>query len=153
MLLWNSAFCYADFRLPKGAEVKTVTKKTVKTVKGYASGQPEKGYNLKKGDMLYYKSSGGSNYNVNASFSYPICPGFTVSVTASIPIGEKGTSVDTGVRIPKNGRYKLYVTKEVKLISTASFYRENKNSDWKPLPNGTSKKTKVIEITPVAKRQ
>ena len=147
LLVLETQLCYADTRLPKGAEIKVVTKHKDIWVKGYVSGQPADGYSLKKGAYIGYTLGGGKSIGVSAALSFPIADVGNISVSANIPIGKGSgatSSTECSLPIPKKGSYKVYMKKKVRLTVKVTYYRNNKKDKWKKYPYGGIYKTHSV---------
>lgn len=117
----------------------------------YVSGQPSKGTYLKKGNFLFYQSSGGSNVSVSFSVGYGVG-----SIGISVPLGKPAKSgVGTGLRAPSNGYYKIKVKKLVQISVKTSQACGSKNRK----PNGkwknqyTKKSYKTVRVYPTLVKQ
>lgn len=121
----------------------------------YISGQPKKGTWLKKGDLMFYQSNGGSN----SSLSFTVGYGFA-SVSLDIPIGKiSSTSYGVAKQAQKKGWYKIKLKKLVKPIvvykqSRSYQYSYPRGYSWTEWSTSIySKKNVVLQEKAVLEKQ
>lgn len=104
----------------------TVVKDPVWTDLKTVAGQPTKGTYLKKGDALYYGSSGGTNAPITLSVGVGATYGYgSASVSLSIPLGKASSSSYYGkiLTASQSEYYLIKAKKEVQVTVVFEQYR------------------------------
>lgn len=109
-----------------------VVKDPVWTKLKTVGGQPTKGTYVKKGDSLYYGSSGGTKAPITLSVGVGATYGYgSASVSLNIPIGKASSSSYYGkiLTASKSGYYLIKAKKKVQVTVMFKQYRHRKTNN------------------------